>query len=200
MTDFFNNDATAILDSLFLRIDDLSVSAKAEAIGLDFDLFPGVGDSGIILDDGKFHISAGLGLTAPYELTLSDAGALTNGLDLDSTLTSRLAIEPRGKVVANLPFSVTIGSFTQNLVILIHDDNLFDEQDVLVKVDFNACTLIDLLQQLLGKLGSFQLSADSIFGNGALESLPLDLSETIGTFDEYFPNSGQFFDGILEGK
>ena len=140
-------------------------------------------------------------LATPFELSLNDAGALTNGLDFASTFRSRLAFQPHGQVVATLPFSVTINSFTQDLVILLHDDNIFDSQDILVKVDFDACAVSDLLQQLLGKLGSFELSPENIFGASELANLPLNLPNVIGdAIDDYFPNVGQFIDGVLEGK
>ena len=151
--------------------------------------------------DGNLLIAAGVKLATPFELSLDDAGALTNGLDFSSTLSSRLALQPHGQVIATLPFSVTINSFTQDLVILLHDDNIFDNQDILVKVDFDACAVSDLLQQLLGKLGSFELSPKNIFGAPELANLPLNLPNVIGdAIDDYFPNVGQFIDGVLEGK
>ena len=159
---------------------------------MDLELFPGIS-----LDDGEFLLSAGVKLSAPFELTLNDAGGLSNGMELKNTLTSRLAFEPHGQVAATLPFTVTISSFIQDLVILIHDDDLFDNRDVLVKVDFSACALSDLLQQMLGKLGSFQLSADSILGGN---NLPFNLANIAGTLDELFPDVGQFVNGVLEGE
>ena len=189
----FFSDPTKILDGLFLRIDTLSISAIAEANGLDLSLFPS-----ILLEDGSFLLSAGAKLSMPFEITLDNAGNLTNGIGLKKTLESRLSVEPHGKVSANLPFTVDIDSFTQKLAILIHDDNLFDRIDLLVKVDFDICALSGLLQELLGKLGSFQLSVDSIIGEG--NSLPFDLSEITDSFDYLFPDVGQFVNGVLEAK
>lgn len=129
---------------------------------------------------------------------MDQLGSLTNGIDLTNTLTSRLAFEPYGQISANLPFTVTIDSFTQDLAILIHDDDLFDDQDVLVKVDFDVCAINGLLQQLLGKLGSFQLNPDSILGGK--NNLPFNLADVTDTFDELFPDVGQFVNGVLEAK
>ena len=80
LKEFFSNP-TKILDGLFLRIDTLSISAIAEANGLDLSLFPS-----ILLEDGSFLLSAGAKLSMPFEITLDNAGNLTNGIGLKKTL------------------------------------------------------------------------------------------------------------------
>ena len=67
-------------------------------------------------------------------------------------------------------------------------------EELLVKVDFNICRLAGLMQALLGKLGSLQVSAESILGR----ELPLELGDVTESFDELFPDVGQFLNGVLE--
>ena len=159
------------LGSLFLRIEDLSVSAKASASGLSIDLFPGSSNS-VGIADGSLFLSVGVKLLAPFESKLTASGDLVNGIGLSSTFTSQLTFKPFGELSASLPFTTNVnGVSPQSLTILFEDDDLFDDKMVLVKDDFDACQVNDLIQSLLGTLGSIQLSVESILGPSAFNGI-----------------------------
>ena len=188
--DFFSRQGERLSSSLFFRINKLDIVTKTEVAGLDIELFPS-----IALNDGDLQLSIGTKLANPFEFTLDSFGVFTNGISLSDILKSRLAFEAQGQVRATLPLNVV-----DDLVILIHDDDIFDDQGALVKVDFSACSVLDLLQEMLGKLGSFQLSPDSVLGGGIAKSLPFDFAKVVDSFDEVFPDVGIFINGVLEAK
>ena len=189
--DFFSRQGERLSSSLFFRINKLDIVTKTEVAGLDIELFPS-----IALKDGDLQLSIGTKLANPFEFTLDSFGVFTNGISLSDTLKSRLAFEAQGQVRATLPLTLD----NDDLVILIHDDDIFDDQGALVKVDFSACSVLDLLQEMLGKLGSFQLSPDSVLGGGIAKSLPFDFANVVDSFDEVFPDVGIFINGVLEAK
>jgi len=187
--DFFSRQGERLSSNLFFRINKLDIVTKTEVAGLDIELFPS-----IALNDGDLQLSIGTKLANSFEFTLDSFGVFTNGISLSDTLKSRLAFEAQGQVRATLPLN------NDDLVILIHDDDIFDDQGALVKVDFSACSVLDLLQEMLGKLGSFQLSPDSVLGGGIAKSLPFDFADEVDSFDEFFPDVGIFINGVLEAK
>jgi hypothetical protein len=183
------SDASA---SLFFRLENLGVFAEATVDSVDLDIFPGV-----TVEGGNFLLSAGARIAAPFEGQIVMAGALagsfTSTIPFSNALTT-LPFEPYGQLSANLPFEATINDFTQTLTIKFEDDNVFDTQQLLVKVDFPVCPVVSVVDGLLGKLGSLGLSPKSIIG--PVETAGLNLAETM---DNYFPNLSEFIDGILEG-
>ena len=183
------SDASA---SLFFRLENLGVFAEATVDSVDLDIFPGV-----TVEGGNFLLSAGARIAAPFEGQIVMAGALagsfTSTIPFSNALTT-LPFEPYGQLSANLPFEATINDFTQTLTIKFEDDNVFDTQQLLVKVDFPVCPVVSVVDGLLGKLGSLGLSPKSIIG--PVETAGLNLAETM---DDYFPNLSEFIDGTLEG-
>ena len=98
-----------------------------------------------------------------------------------------------GTLAASLPFTATIGDYTQNLEIIFEDD-FFDDTKLLVKVNYDACQVIDVIQSLLGKLGSLSVSPQSILGPSALSGIDFFDSENetvTSTLDSLFPDVGQ---------
>ena len=172
LKDFFTASTSDLaLGSLFLRIENLSVSAKASASGLSIDLFPGSSNS-VGIADGSLFLSVGVKLLAPFESKLTASGDLVNGIGLSSTFTSQLTFKPFGELSASLPFTTNVnGASPQSLTILFEDDDLFDDKMVLVKDDFDACQVNDLIQSLLGTLGSIQLSVEYILGPSAFNGI-----------------------------
>ena len=77
---------------------------------------------------------------------------------------------------------------------LFEDDNLFDKEELLVKVDFPVCPVVSVVNGLLGKLGSLELSPKNILG--PVDTAGLNLTDSL---DDYFPNLAEFTDGLLEG-
>eukprot|EP00956_Cyclotella_meneghiniana_P034977 scaffold109952_cov105-Cyclotella_meneghiniana.AAC.1 len=104
-----------------------------------------------------------------------------------------MAFDAFGKLAASLPVEVTMNGVTQRLAIKFEDDNLFDTQKLLVKIDIPVCSVLPVVNGLLGKLGSLGLSPRSILGNVDMSGLGLG-----DTLDDYFPNVDSFIDGILE--
>jgi hypothetical protein len=184
------SDASA---SLFFRLEDLGVFAEATIDSADFDLF-----RKITVENGSFLLSAGVRIAAPFEAEVvmngEFSGSLASGISFDSTLTT-LSFEPYGQLSANLPFKATLNNFTQTLTLKFEDGDLFDDEMLNVKVDFPVCPIVSVVDPLLSKLGSVELSPKSIIG--PVETAGLKLAEVI---DDYFPNLSQFIDGILEGK
>jgi hypothetical protein len=183
-------DASA---SLFVRLDDLGVFAEATVDSADLDIFPGVSVQG-----GNFLLSAGVRIAAPFEAEVvmsgDFSGSLASGISFNSTLTT-LSFEPYGQLSANLPFKATLNNFTQTLTLKFEDGDLFDDEELNVKVDFPVCPIVSVVDALLSKLGSVELSPKSIIG--PVETAGLKLAEVI---DDYFPNLSEFIDGILEGE
>ena len=96
-----------------------------------------------------------------------------------------------GTLAASLPFTATIGDYTQNLEIIFEDD-FFDDTKLLVKVNYDACQVIDVIQSLLGKLGSLSVSPQSILGPVALSGIDFfDPEDVTSTLDNLFPDVGQ---------
>ena len=178
-------DATA---GLFFRLDNLGVFAEAAVESVDLDIFPGLSVEG-----GNFLLSAGVRIAAPFEGEVTIDGNMATEISFSHSLTS-IAFTPYGQLIASLPFEATVNEFTQSLTIKFEDDNLFDTDKFLVKVDFPVCPVVSLVDGLLGKLGSLVLSPKQILGPVATAGL--DLADTL---DDYFPNLEQFIDGILEG-
>ena len=178
-------DATA---SLFFRLNDLGVFAEATILSADLDIFPGV-----TVEGGDFLLSAGVRIASPFEGEVTAAGNMASEINFSHSLTT-IAFTPHGQLKASLPFEVTINGLTQGLVIKFEDENLFDTINFLVKVDFPVCPIISVIDGLLSKLGSLELSPRSILG--PIATAGLDLADTL---DDFFPNLSLFIDGILEG-
>ena len=195
MQSFFANPPTAndVLGALFLRINNLSVSAKASATDLSFTLFetPAIG-----IDEGEFLLSAGAKLSSPFELSLDTSGGPDNGIKFSETVKARLAYEPFGSLHTRLPFTVVLNGIEQNLTILFEDEDLFDDRELLVKVDFDVCQLDNVFQALLSKAGAMSVSAQNIVG----DALPSNLDGIVNSIDDLLPNVDQFFEGVLEGE
>jgi hypothetical protein len=179
--------------SLFFRLENLGVFAEATVADLNLDIFPGV-----TVKSGQFLLSAGARIAAPFEgqivMNGTLAGSFASTIPFSNALTT-LPFEPYGQLSASLPFNATINGFTQTMTIKFEDDNVFDTQQLLVKVDFPVCPVVSVVDGLLGKLGSLGLSPSSILG--PVETAGLNLAETM---DDYFPNLSEFIDGILEGE
>jgi hypothetical protein len=183
----FSSDISA--PSLFFRLDDLGIFAEASLDDIAMDLFPSVSVAG-----GEFLMSSGLRLDAPFEMKLDVAGNVDdNGIGFSATLKSRLDFTPYGQFYATLPFTANVNGYDQELKILFEDSNLFDLEGLLVKVDFDACQVASFLDGMLAKLGSLTLSPESILGP---VSLAVDFEESL---DNFFPNAGEFVQGVLEG-
>lgn len=175
-------------ESLFFRLNDIGVFAEAAVASVDLGIFPG-----ITVEGGAFLLSAGVRIAAPFEREVSTDGSMSDGISFSHSLrTTRFF--PWGKLSASLPFTATVGGVTQSLVIKFEDDNLFDDAKPLVKVDFPVCPIFSVVDGLLGKLGSLELSPRNILG--PVETAGLDLADTL---DDYFPDLAHFFDGVLEG-
>lgn len=174
---------------LFFRVDDLGIFAEATATSVDLDIF-----SGISVENGNFFLSAGVRVAVPFVGEVSADGSMASQITFSDSL-SNMAFEPYGKLTASLPFETTINALKQSLIIKFHDDDLFDTVQLLVKVDFPVCPVVQVVDGLLGKLGSLSFSPKHILGQ--VETAGLDLTDTL---DDYFPDLAQFIDGILEGK
>ena len=174
---------------LFFRVDDLGVFAEATVTSVDLDIF-----SGLSVESGNFLLSAGVRVAVPIEGEVAIDGSMASGITFSNSLTN-MAFEPHGQLTAHLPFETTINNLTQTVTIKFEDDNLFDTVQLLVKVDFPVCPIVQVVDGLLGKLGSISLSPKHILGK--VETAGLDFADTL---DDYFPGVAQFIDGILEGK
>ena len=174
--------------SYFIRLDNLGIFAEAAAVSIDLDIFPGV-----TVEDGDFLLSAGLRVVAPFEGEVTASGGMASGIEFSNSLTT-VAFKPHGQLSASLPFEGAINGLTQSLAIKFEDDNLFDKNQFLVKVNFPVCPVISIVDGLLGKLGSLELSPKNILG--PVNTAGLNLADTL---DDYFPKLATFVDGILEG-
>lgn len=181
-------DGVNATSSLFFRLDDLGVFAEATVASVDFDVFPGV-----TVEGGDFLLSAGVRIASPFEGEVNVGGSMASGITLSHSLTT-IEFTPYGQLKASLPFETTINGLTQGLVIKFEDNNLFDSVHLLVKVDFPVCPAVSIIDGLLGKLGSLDLSPRNILG--PIATAGLDLADTI---DDFFPNLSLFTEGILEG-
>ena len=173
--------------ALFFRLDNLGVFAEATIASVDIDIFPGVSVSG-----GDFLLTAGVRIAGPIEGEVT-GGSMSSGISFSHSLTN-MAFDAFGKLAASLPVEVTMNGVTQRLAIKFEDDNLFDTQKLLFKIDIPVCSVLPVVNGLLGKLGSLGLSPRSILGNVDMSGLGLG-----DTLDDYFPNVDSFIDGILEG-
>jgi hypothetical protein len=178
--------SAAASSSLFFRLETLGVFAEASMDDVSVILFPRVDVEG-----GNFLLSAGLRIAAPFEAAISLSGSLANGIAFGNELTA-LIFKPYGQLMATLPFNATINGLNQKLRIKFEDDNVFDTQQLLVKVDLPVCPILNVMDSLLGKLGSMGFSPKAVLGPVGL--LGVDISDTL---DEYFPDVSQFIDGIL---
>jgi hypothetical protein len=184
----FTPGTNDVSTSLFFRIDNLGVVAEARTNEAAFSIFPGVN-----VESGSFLLSTGVRIAFPFEAEITRSGSLRSGMEFSSTLKT-IAFEPNGQLLATLPFDATINGFAQTLTIKFQDENLFDTRELLVKVDFPVCPVLSVVDGLLSKLGSLGFSPQSIIGPVGLSGI-----EFGGILDEFFPNVGQFIDGILEG-
>ena len=184
--------------SPFFRLNDLGVFAEATILSADLDIFPGV-----TVEGGDFLLSAGVRIASPFEGEVTAGGNMASS---SHSLTT-IAFTPHGQLKASLPVEVTINGLTQGLVIKFEDDNLFDvvnlhptslsrrlTSEQSIEVDFPVCPIISVIDGLLSKLGSLELSPRSILG--PIATAGLDLADTL---DDFFPNLSLFIDGILEG-
>ena len=195
LTDFFaGNTSSSTLGSLFFRIDDMGIFAEASASGLSLDLF-----SGVSIVDGDFLLSAGTRLKAPFELELAADGSLASGISFSGTMTGQLSFEPHGQLSASLPFNADINGATQELIVILEDGNLFDDEDVLVKVDFDACQVVTFIDGMVGKLGSLAVSAQSLIGSPSFSGIDFESVLTNG-IDDFFPDVSQYITGALNGE
>ena len=178
-------DTTA---SLFVRLNDIGVFAEATVAPVHLELFPGVA-----IENGNFLISAGIRIEAPFEGEVTIDGSMAAGVSFSHSL-STLKFKPYGQLAASLPFEATLNGVTQSLTIKFEDSDLFDTKKPLFKVDFPVCPVISIVDGLLGKLGSLELSPRRILGS--IETAGMDIADTL---DDYFPDVAQYFNGILEG-
>lgn len=177
-------DATG---NLFFRLNDLGIFAEAIVQSANIDIYPGSA-----VKDGDFLLSAGLRVAAPFEGEVAADGSMVSGISFSHSLTTT-TFTPHGQLRANLPLQGT-ATAPQSLIIMFQDENLFDTTEILVKIDFPVCPIVSIIDGLLGKLGSLELSPRNILG--PVETAGLDLSDTL---NDYFPNLAPFTDGILEG-
>jgi len=193
LVDFFD-DTSSSVGGLFLRVNDLVVSAQASASGLFWTAFPSLFQP-VSVVDGSFDLVVGLKLPRPFEIS----GTLASPLEYSRTITGGNDFVAYGHLSADLPLSIEIGGVQQDLEVLVTDGNLFDEEQPLVKVDFDACQVGGALQALLGKLGSFDISAENILGSVGLSGIDFFSNGTVASLDAMFPDVGQFVAGILNG-
>lgn len=133
-------------------------------------------------------MAVGAMLANPYEFAILSSGSLESGLDFASTITAQLAFVAFGTLAASLAFSATLGDYTQRLEVIFEDD-FFDDQPLLAKVNYDICQLIDVIQSLLGKLGSLAVSPESILGPSALSGIDFFSSGNgTGSLDGLFPD------------
>jgi hypothetical protein len=191
VADVFNSLSTGIAPPLggFLRINEFGASVHARVADLDLELFPEI----INITDAAMELSIGVGLRDPYEFVLDSANSQI-GIGYDEIVTGRLRFEPFGSLAASFSFSTTVGGIRQNLSVLFDDGDLFDEEEVTVAVNFNACRFLPAFEQMLAKLGSVGLSPDNILGPNAVRGIVLE------SLDDLFPDIGGFLSGVLEGE
>ncbi len=190
VTDVFNSISTGIAPvPVFLRVDELGASVYAQVTDLNLNLFQGIID----ITDASLELGIGFGLSDPYEFILDRVGSET-GIGFNELVTGMLRFEPFGSLAASFPFSISVGSIHQDLQVLFDDNNLFDEKEVSVTVNFNACRFLAVFQQMLGKLGSIGLSPDIILGPNAVSGIGLE------SLNGLFPDLGGFLNGVLEGE
>lgn len=173
--------------TLFFRLNDLGVFAEAAVHSANLEIFPGT-----IVEGGDFLLSAGLRIAAPFEAEVNSDGSMKSGISFSHSLAT-LVFTPHGHLRANLPFELTDADFP-SLIIKFEDDDLFDTTELLAKVDFPVCPIVSVVDGLLGKLGSLELSPRNILGPVTMAGLDLG-----NTLDDYFPNFAPFTDGVLEG-
>ena len=167
--------------SLFLRVNEFSVSASARAPTLNFDLF-----EGISVTDGSFGLSLGLRLSAPFEAELDSSGSLSLGFA--NTVASRFDLETQRSINGKLPLIASIGGNQQRFTIIFEEGT--------AKVDFDVCSIQNVVLPILGKLGAFSMSPSSILGPQSLDFF----ASTIDSLDDIFPDIGKLLSGVLEGK
>ena len=173
---------------LFFRLGDVGIFAEAKVAPIDLDLF-----STVTIEGGNFLLSAGVRIATPFEGEVTMDGNMATGISFSHSL-GTLKFIPYGQLTASLPFKATINGSAMSLTIKFEDDNLFDAVKPLIKVDFPVCPVVSIVEGLLGKLGSLEMSPRSILGS--IETAGLDLA---GSLDEYFPGVAQYTEGILEG-
>ncbi|KAL3759073.1 hypothetical protein ACHAWU_008682 [Discostella pseudostelligera] len=189
VTDVFNTIYTGIAPPVtgFLRINELGASVYAHVSDLNLELFPGI----INVTDASMELSLGVRLYDQYEFIMDSANSQI-GIGFEEIVTGGLRFDPYGGLAASFPFSFSIGNSNQDLQVLFNDDDLFDEKEVSVTINYNACRFLNVFQQILGKLGSISLSPDSILGPTSLI-----VSESL---DGLLPDVGGFLTGVLEAN
>lgn len=199
LVEFFTSSTSdGSIGNLFFRIESLGVVATAVAKDFSIaNLFPA--PANIAISEGSLLISAGVQLPEPFEAVLTLSGDMENGINLSTQIKGRLAFEPFGELRAILPITATINNQEQSLTILFTDDNLFDDEDVLVKVDFDVCPVVGILQTLLDRLGLMSIAPDGILEPSSFSGIDF-FNDEITTLDSFFPDTAQFFNGVLECK
>mmetsp|Transcript_11185 Transcript_11185/g.20473 ORF Transcript_11185/g.20473 Transcript_11185/m.20473 type:complete len:152 (-) Transcript_11185:979-1434(-) len=143
---------------------------------------------------------SGLDFITHSRFAIDVGGSLKSGLDFSTTINGQLSLVAYRTLAASLAFNATIGDYTQKPEIISEDD-LFDDKKSLVKVNYDACQVVDVIQSLLGKLVLLLVSPQSILGPSALSGVSFfDPEDTTGTLDSLFPDVGQFMNGVLEAK
>jgi len=184
--DFFQGLSSNAAPSVtgFMRINEFNISALAQVDNLSLELFDGIN-----VNAASMTLSLGVGLLERFEFN-GNYSDMEVGLNV-----GQLRFEPHGGLAALFPFSTTISGTTQSLQLIFNDD-FFDDKDFSVKMNFNACPFLDVFEQLLGKLGAFDLSPQHILGPdySLITSIGLD------SLDSLFPSVGGFLIGVLEGE
>ena len=181
--DSFDSDVT--LDATgFLRIANLGTSVYAGANNFNFELFPDIN-----ITDASTDFMIGVELWEPYEFILG-----STAIGFNEIVRGRLRFDPRGSLKASFPFLITTGNVRQKLQFLFDDNDLFDEEDVSVTVNYDACRFLEVFKQILGKLGAFNLSPENIVGPTSLSGIE------VNSLDALFPDLGGFLTGVLEGE
>jgi hypothetical protein len=170
----------------FLRIENMDISAVAEVDHLSLELFPKF----INISEASMALKLGIELVEPLEIIKSDGGQNGTGFRLD-----QLRFESYATLAALFPFRTTFSNISQRFQVSFADKNLFDQEKVAVTVDYDACRFLDVLQQLLGKLGAMSLSPQYVVGPTSMSSIGLE-----NNLDSLFPSVGGFMVGALEGE
>ena len=185
VTDFFENPSSDFTSTGYLRIDEFGASVYAQVDNLNLELFPEIN-----ISDGAMEVNIGVELKEPYEFIVDS----THAIGFNEIVTGYLRFEPHGSLAASFPFSATVGNISQDINVLFDDNDLFDEEEVLVTVNYNACKFRDAFQQILGKLGAINLSPEDVLGPTAFSGIAIE------SLDSIFPDVGGFMAGVLEGE
>ena len=142
------------------------------------------------MEDGEFSLLVGLVTSAPFEVELDSSGN-SIGAPFSKAMSSRFEYETERSINGRLPFTATIDGNEAELTIIIQDDD--------VKVDFNVCSVKDVVLPILEKLGAFSMSPTSVLGQQSFSGMDL-FSGSISSFDDMLPDVGGLLTGVLEAK